>query len=705
MKLIRASFQNFRLLRDLHVDFSTNADKNLTVIRAQNETGKTTILNALQWGLYGDIALPGRGRDYRIFPIDWDPDKGSQVPISVTVEYETTWVRTTAQGMIESRTQYRIVRSVLEDIDPTKKRPEPTVELYELTSAGAEPISYPDTTIKEELPLALREVFFTDGDRALTFIEADVSQATKRQKVGAAIRSLLGLESIEKAEEHVKKAATTVNSQIKQFGGDLELKETTARIEEIVTTLETQQAALSEETEKFANLEENLREIEQKISTALEKGDKEELSRDINGTRADIGHIDNALADNFKHHLTLFRSPSLGIDLLEDVVHQAYAKLDELWDEGKIPNTSIPVLEERLLSEVCICGEPLTDDTTDGRQRRQHIHDLIDASNSADETQKIVTELYFAGKTLTKEPLSEYVNWKKQYAQVADIHDRLLERREENGRKLKGLEDQLQDIPNTDIQALRELRRNLFQARDTALRNQTTVQGQINSANKEQEFLIDKRDRILKDQEKGLAVLSEFEVIQDISRVLRNAYSRVTNEELTKVSQTMNSTFLAMIGADPEDGAIINRAEITKEFDLIVSGGPNDLPLDPDRDLNGASRRALTLAFILALTKVSEVEAPNVIDTPLGMTSDFVRRSILENTIKESSQLILFLTRAEIYGCEDLITKYAGTTYTLTNPSHYPIQLRNDPGVKEFCVLRCECDHLTSCDLCERTVA
>ena len=50
MKLISAKFQNFRLLRDLRLDFSTSDDKNLTVIRASNESGKTTILNALQMG-------------------------------------------------------------------------------------------------------------------------------------------------------------------------------------------------------------------------------------------------------------------------------------------------------------------------------------------------------------------------------------------------------------------------------------------------------------------------------------------------------------------------------------------------------------------------------------------------------------------------------------------------------------------------------
>ena len=58
MKLIRAEFENFRLLRDLTLDFST--DKTLTVIRAENETGKTTILNGLLWALYGDNSLPNR---------------------------------------------------------------------------------------------------------------------------------------------------------------------------------------------------------------------------------------------------------------------------------------------------------------------------------------------------------------------------------------------------------------------------------------------------------------------------------------------------------------------------------------------------------------------------------------------------------------------------------------------------------------------
>ena len=68
MKLIRADFQNFRLLRDLSLTFANDTNKKLSVIRAENESGKTTILNALQWALYGDDALPGGRRDYRMHP-------------------------------------------------------------------------------------------------------------------------------------------------------------------------------------------------------------------------------------------------------------------------------------------------------------------------------------------------------------------------------------------------------------------------------------------------------------------------------------------------------------------------------------------------------------------------------------------------------------------------------------------------------------
>ena len=86
-----------------------------------------------------------------------------------------------------------------------------------MTEKGAEPIESPEVHVNEELPPDLREVFFTDGDRALSFIEADVAVSTKRQRVQNAIRSLLGLSIIEDAIRHVKKSTTEANKKAKKL--------------------------------------------------------------------------------------------------------------------------------------------------------------------------------------------------------------------------------------------------------------------------------------------------------------------------------------------------------------------------------------------------------------------------------------------------------------------------------------------------------
>ena len=175
------------------------------------------------------------------------------------------------------------------------------------------------------------------------------------------------------------------------------------------------------------------------------------------------------------------------------------------------------------------------------------------------------------------------------------------------------------------------------------------------------------------------------------------------SEELRKVSDQMNVIFLEMIGSDPEQRAIIQSTCINEQFDIVVYG-PDQRTLDPDRDLNGASRRALTLAFILALTCVSEVEAPNVIDTPLGMMSGYVKKSVLRTAIRESSQLVLFLTRSELANCEEILDEHAGVVTTLTNSTHFPRMLTNDPQCSERTVLRCECSHREECAICQRRV-
>lgn len=701
MKLLRAHFENFRLLRDLELRFSIDPNRKLTVIRAANESGKTTILNALQWALYGDTALPGKGDDFRLFPIDWDGRAGRRVPITASVEFEVTKGRLAPSGWRETRHQYRLVRSTFEEVDDrTLRRPQSTVKLFALEERGAVSIDAPEALINDELPPELRDIFFTDGDRALSFIEADVALSTKRERVQRAIRSLLGLGVIEEALRHVRKSAADVNKQAKQIGAGTELNDIASRLEAIEEDALRLESELEDAKQQFSVFDEKVDETDRKITAALQKGDKEKLQKDLDQAKRRTRQLDDQLNAANKEHSALFRGQSLATELLLPILDRAFAELEALHDQGKIPNTTIPVLEDRLTAEICICGETLNTRDPAGDKRREHIQKLIDDSRRADEIQELITDLYYGAKSLHPAPGS-IGRWKEDYGKVVKSRDNLQTLRDEAGRELRALELQLDAIPNTDIQGLRETRRQYKDQRDRHLAKQSSVETQLTGLRREQAGLNEERDRLLREQKKGARVLSELEVTQDVMRVLQSSYERITNDELNKVSELMNAIFLEMIGADPEQGAIIRRAVISSDFDIIVYG-PNDRSLNPDRDLNGASRRALTLAFILALTKVSEVEAPNVIDTPLGMTSGYVKRSILRTAVRESGQLVLFLTHDEIAGCEDIIDESAGVVFTLTNPAHYPKMLVNDPHVKERKVLRCECDHRNTCSLCER---
>ena len=705
MKLIRAKFENFRLLRDLELDFSTDSERNLTVIRAENETGKTTILNGLQWALYGDNALPGKGSDYRLHPIDWEAPDRTQIPISAQVEFETTTYRRNSRGnLIETKRQYRIDRSAHETLNGLEhSRTSSTVKLFHLTNRGSVPIQPPEAWISEELPSELREVFFTDGDRALSFIEATAPIRAKRERVEKAIHSLLGLGMIEDALKHVQKTTSEANKAAKKIGTNEKLTEIAAKLEQI----DKDSTELSEKIEdsklQFALFDQKLSDIQKEIEAILIEGDQEQLKRDIDRTKQQLEWLDKQQSDADKKHSNLFRSLPLSRDLLGPVLEKSLGKLDALRDQGKIPSTTIPVLEERLKSPTCICGESLDPYDTESKQRRHHIQCLIDESRKADALQSSITALYYGSNSLKQKEIADAEHWTDLYAEVTNRRDELETLRDAQGKKLKALEIQLDSIPDVDIQGLRSVQREYKNQRDRFNADWTRDETRLEGLKKERSNLVSERDNLLRQQKKGARVLARLEVASDVESVLKNSYDRMTNEELNKVSELMNTIFLEMIGADPEHGAIIQKAEISNDFDILVYG-PNDRSLNPDRDLNGASRRALTLAFILALTKVSEVEAPNVIDTPLGMMSGYVKRSVLKTAIRESSQLVLFLTRAEIADCEEILDAEAGRVITLTNPAHYPRMLVNDPQVRERKVLQCDCNHREECRLCQRQV-
>ncbi|MBB4837014.1 DNA sulfur modification protein DndD [Sphingomonas kyeonggiensis] len=695
MKLLRAKFENFRLLRDLEIEFSTDPVRNLTVIRAENETGKTTMLTALQWALYGDEALPGDPKTYRLHPID---SGVGTVRTVVEVDFETVPALRSSR-VVSTLKRYRVVRTVTETVNASGwRRGEPTLRLYDLTAKGSDPQEYGENRVRTELPPELREVFFTDGDRALSFIDAD-SVTVKRQRVENAIKALLGLSIVESAQRHVKQAAADVNKRVRESDASGRAREASARIEALDAELATLEPKQAEAIANRARSEEQYERLGKQIEQALAQGDRSELATQLkrvkdNRKRSDA--LELALA---REQGELLKSKVLAKQLLADAVAVATGKLEALKARGRIPNQTIPVLNECLTQGVCICNETLDETDPDGSRRRQHINEMIEASRAADAIQKTITELYYGARDLMQP--GEAQSWRDLYADLMDRRNKVAQTIKDLAAEEAQIEAKIALVPDIDIQHLREQKKIARKHADDYGDAASRAAFRIEAARSERAAAVKERDDYLKEETKGQRLAAELVAGQDVLRVFERALDRLKSDELGRVSALMNEIFLEMIGADTEQGAIIRRAEISQDFDILVYG-PDERLLSPDRDLNGASRRALTLAFILALTKVSGVEAPNIIDTPLGMMSGYVKSSVVRVAARYSSQLILFLTRSEIAGTEALLAEYADKVITLTNPAHYPRMLLHAPTSDVIQVVRCDCSYDESCTVCAR---
>jgi DNA sulfur modification protein DndD len=702
LELIEAHFQNFRLLREVHVAFSTRSEQRLTVVRGENESGKTTLLTALQWAFFGDGALPtlASGQRYRLHPLDWDTSRhGRRVEIRAEVTFRFRSVTTTPTGGEQEREDEYVLQRIAEEqlgegdaFDRFTHQP----TLLQRTPAGYTPIeTNPAVLIDSMMPYSLKDVFFTDGDRALAFIEA--SRDAKRERVRNAIRSLLGLELVEAAQKHVAKALSELRRGNNAAQGGNDYDRLTRELNDLENGIETADARKTGALSAQARLEAEIVVYNERLERALVKGDREALSLQLRRAQDDRKAAESVAASATRDLAGLFRDSALALNLLAPAVERAHTLLQPLHAQGRIPSTFIPLLQERLRSGVCICGRPLAD----GTPEHQYVLDQLAGRQLEDEANDRLGQLFYRAETFIDTLSNPDDRWATQLrmrsARVDDSR-RQLKRAEET---IRETELSLEQVTNIDVVELRKQIKDAAEQLAQQIQKAVLAGAEAITLSEKKKGVEREREQILRSRRKLSRQRANEQAASDLLAVLNGSIDVLRGEKLRTVSDEMNRLFLDMIIADPDQNAIIRRAEITSDYDIVVTGA-RDRRLDPDVDLNGASRRALTLAFILALTKVSETAAPNIIDTPLGMTAGQVKRSIVKAAVRESTQLVLLLTRDEIHRIDDLLDEHIGSVCTFSNTAHYPLQLVNAPPFDDQRVMVCPCNHREYCVICER---
>lgn len=705
MKLISAKIRNFRLLKKLDLDFSIDPDMPLTVIRAANETGKTTTQFALIWCLYGSKELPQKG-GYSLFPSDETKSGRKSIEVSAEIEFELEHVTSLGKGKHQYKKQiYRLIRSCNEGLPDNNdfKRSGESVTLWKVTPTGTDRVLDSDvqSIIDRALPKSLKGVYFTDGDSAMSFIEAAASQGVKRKRVANAIEALLGLNIIDRTISHLSAVSSKFGQEIDDKDYALELEKIDDKIMFISEDMNDWIKELDDSQTVLAKLSKELLNKDSEIDQALKLGDKEKLVKEKSSHSAAIKRNSDLLDSSYKSLCKLCFSEGMATALLSDSIEEAKSILNGLNKSKQLPKVNVPILEELLDRDSCFCGSDLREGSQEGLDRRNSIANAIEASRASDFIQESASSLFYRIRSVNTDDAGK--SWLQKYTSESSRLMKTWKNYQEEEEKVENIEKDISKIDDTQLMKLREQRNKLREEQQKQRGIEATRSSQINSAKSSLVDLEEDRLKIRRKLGKTNTSAENWDISTAVKRVFIEIKDRLLEEELSKVSDEMNRIFLSMIGSgtDRSEFSRIQKAELTDEFDIMVYG-PDGHILNPDQDLNGASRRAITLAFIIALTNVSEVEAPNIIDTPLGMMSGYVKQSVLLNTVKESSQVILFLTHDEITGVENIIDRYAGIVYTLTNPAHYPQMLVNKVDVDESTIVRCNCNHYEFCDICER---
>ena len=700
MRLDSAHITNFKLLEDVEIRFSTDPERPLTVIRAENGSGKTSILQALRWAMWGGQGIPPG------MPLTSTATPGGE---PVTVQVRVDFTERDLHSSIETR--YRLIRTCEEtrgegdEYDRTNARE----RLLRLTDQGdVEVEDGRSALISAMLPYKLADVFFTDGDAVQNFVSGiDKSQKDRQQYVHDAIRQLLGFDDVEAAEKILGTVSENFRKEFRS-SGSTELKTAEARRQEVEDKLAAEKDARSSLEERIARVTDGVNEDERELDKIKGIGDLEAIQARIRRLIADIEHLEEEETNVRQQIKDLLRSEGLSKRSMWDKLQAGIDVLAELEDKNVIPGMSVGLLHDRLTLGVCICGVELTA----GDVRHTHIVDLIEHQRQTEPHLQRLTELRYESKDITPAVplgsgsdgafLERVQALKKQFTECKD-------RQSQKAGDRRAEEDRRRLIDVERVRTLTErIQSNRFKKSDFE-RQLGELGREIHELEERLKHHQEEVDKAERQEKVSGAARRRVKIAGDLQTLTTGILDRLKSDHVQRVSDRMNQLFLDIVGADPTaDSNLYSRVGIVSgSYDVVVHA-QEGRTLDVVTELNGASKRALTFSLIWALMEIAEKEAPRIIDTPLGMTSGAVRRRMVELLTPPAGinglpyQVVLFMTRSEIRDIEALLQDRAGVITTLSCSKDYPVDLVNDWGTHYPVVRTCGCDHRQVCRLCER---
>lgn len=354
MLLKSITLKNFRQFKDITLDFSTDNEKNVTIVIGDNGSGKTTLLQAFFWCLYGSVSF----NDKDLFNKEDFKRLGINQNINVEVIIH----------LIHSNTEYSISRLIhykKNDIEQAKAESQ-KFEIKKKTAEGK--WFYLSTELDKKievdkiLPKYLSNYFFFAGERIET-MSRELIKGRKNADFKTAIMGLTGLNALIKAREHLdsKRSKASVKSKFESEYNDSANND----IKKLTEEINYLKRKIDENNLQKERLKDNIEEAREQYETASleirehEDGRRYQLEKDnLEKTLSNQIRLKNMFIDNifseFQNNRANFFSRNLVKDALNIIQNFDFS--------GKnIPDISSKTLEYLLTKGICLCGSCLSE--------------------------------------------------------------------------------------------------------------------------------------------------------------------------------------------------------------------------------------------------------------------------------------------------------------------------------------------------------
>ncbi len=637
-KIILKNYKTYK--GDVTIELSRDLQKTITIIHGEMGHGKTTLLDAIYWCLYGE------NRSANI-----DSDEGilnTSALESLNVNnFDDTIVE--IQLYEEDELRYKITRVM----EFTKKYD--SAELIQHSAIGgriSKGIVLKETITFSHLTRDSDWVLYTDPDRVKSAIDNIFPKSLskyflfdaelldnffdiydeKNAKVKDGIEKISGLPVLDTAINHLIKTSASIRNTIK--GVNVEpLKDEVLLYER---KIDTANKKIESEEEKIVKFTRDINMIESFLRTHNEETIKNTQSR-IDGLTQDISNNKKRLKEH-KQEMNDWVLHSNILIRLSDSIKRSIEKCNVWENEGKIPIAVSGLALKNILEgnpPRCICGANLDEGST----QRRHIEELLK-------------------KNLIESPIIQNItigrgHWDNMWDEVQSMDDTL--KKYKGGRdeldtydrgkydEKKALEKKFANINIEEIQKKFQQLKDLKNEERSAIESKSRARDESERAKRE----LEQKDRELKmkmkQDDRYKSQNNRINLANTLEKIFKNYRDEIIDELRDTVAEKTTQYFLKLVSRKND----FSKVQIKENYKTLVLGKDQKY-----KSLSAGQSCCLALSYIAAIREIAEKNYFMLIDSPLHNISQEERVDIAKNLPKflPQTQITLLVQDQEYTG-------------------------------------------------------